>query len=348
MTYVAQAQTSMQKYFLESVGFEYVSSGSTTARCVQWRDLVDKTPAIEYDDQGRPFLMLELEARVEGNCSLKLAGGKALDFSSSGTGAIKVFRFRVDPPSSVFVVYGPGFQDQLIFEALVSKPVEIGFLKFFEGSKTKFHLGYGTFSTTNSEAANADLKKTSVFPIMSGAIVVPSPWTQNLQAGLYLSQNLTNLVAEEALQFQIAEFALDLRYQFSKPVFKTSIVAEMRGRSWFQLTDDKVFVVRSSPGPGVGLDFDGWLGAKSSWGYSALSRYGFRSSSTGVSLAEFRAGATVLHKISNKWAAGLGYKWSKLNVDFTNSDQSELGKISEQSHVFEISLQLIPGQGKNQ
>lgn len=335
---------SLQRYSLESVGFEFVSQSESSKRCVQWRDLVDKSPTLLYEE-GKPYVTLELEARIEGNCPLKFANGQALDFVE-GKGAIKIFRFRVTPPSVAFVVSGPGFTDQLIFEALVSKPKEVGFFRFFEGAQTQFDLGYGQFKTNNKTVGAGIPKSVGVVPIMSGLITVPFPWYSKVQVGFSLSQNLTNLMKNDTLDFQISEFAVDARYLWRRARDMLSFVTEIRGRNWYQLSSTKIFVVRSSPGLGLGFDYDGWFGT-SKWGYSVISRYGFRSAAGASSQGELRAGASVNYKISKKWALGLGYKWSHLGIDFSNSpSQGALGKLAEQSQMFNVSLLLLPSIGE--
>ncbi len=338
----AQAQLSIQRYYLESVGFEYVSQKASAKRCVQWRDLVDKNPVIEYE-AGKPYVMLELEARVEGNCPLTFANGQSLNFSA-GEGSIKVFRFKVSPPSVTFLISGPGFSDQLFFEALASQPDQVGFFNFFENAQTRFDLGYGTFSTSNNQIP-AGQRSSNVFPIMSGLITVPFPWYRRVQFGFSLSQNLSNVYPDKDIQFQFSEFAFDTRYVFGIKNNSLSLVGEVRGRNWYQLGDMRPFVVRSSPGVGFGMDYDAWLGT-TKWGYTISSRYGFRSAADAKSLGELRAGFSVNYKFSHKWALGMGYRWTRLGVDFSeSSNQPGLGKLYEQSHLINISLILISNRG---
>lgn len=335
----AQAQMSLQRYYIESVGFEYVSQSENAKRCVQWRDLVDKSPTLEYEN-GEPYVMLELEARVEGQCPLKFANGRSLDFVA-GQGAVKIFRFRVTPPSTAFVVSGPGFTDQLIFEALVSRPTESSYFKFFEGSQTRFDLGYGIFKTNNAGVAE-NLRSTGMLPVVSGLITVPLPWSPRLQVGFSLSQNLSNFVAKEEVALQFSEFALDTRYLIGGPRHTFSLVGEVRGRNWYQLKEPKGFVVRSSPGFGLGLDYDGWVG-DSKWGYSLTSRYGFRATADASSRGEIRAGGSIHYKMAPKWAIGVGYRWTSLAVDFRQSaTQSAYGQLDEQSQIFNLTLHLLP------
>lgn len=336
----AQAQMSHQRYYLESTGFEFVSRDQTAKkRCVQWRDLVDKNPVVQYDGK-QPFVMLEIEARIEGTCPLNFSDGQLLE-SLAGEGAVKIFRFKVLPPSAAFLISGPGFSDQLIFEALVSQPEQVGFFKFFENSKTRFDLGYGTYSTSNNSMAGQP-RSARVFPVMSGLITIPFPWYRRIHLGFSLSQNLSNFLPDRDIQFQFAESAFDLRFVIgSATSHQLSVVAEARGRNWYQLGKVNPFVIRSSPGPGFGLDYDSWFGG-SKWGYSLTGRYGFRRALDAKSLGETRGGFSVNYKFSNKWAMGLGYKWTRLGVDFSKSTQSGLGKLYEQAHLVNLSLILIP------
>jgi hypothetical protein len=344
----AKAQTSLQRAYLESVGFEYVSQTQSAKRCVQWRDLVNKNPQIRFEG-GNPFVVLELEARVEGDCPLKFANGESLNFVA-GQGSIKIFRFKVSPPSASFLVSGPGFSDQLVFEALISRPEQLNFFKFFENSQTRFDLAYGTFSTTNRTVPVAADRSSKVFPIMSGLITVPFPWHPRLQFGFSMSQNLSNILPDSKVQFQFSEFTFDGRYSFligsSKGLL--SLIAELRGRNWYQLgsmENDPPFVVRSSPGAGFGADYEGWVG-NTRWGYSLSGRYGFRSAQDAKAKGEMRAGASANYKLNDKWAMGIGYRWTRLGVDFTNSAaQSGLGVLHEQSHLIGLSLMLITGRG---
>lgn len=337
---------SLQRYYLESVGFEYQSQGETTKRCVQWRDLVDKNPIVQMED-GKPYVILELEARVEGNCPLKFANGQALNFVAD-KGAIKVFRFKVSPPSVAYSISGPGFSDQLIFEALVSQPEEVGFFKFLENSQTRFSVGYGTFKT-NHDIGDDALSTSKIFPIMAGQITVPFPWYSRLHLGFSLAQNLSNFVGNKDVQLQFSEFAFDLRFLlrdlFGRQDF-LALVSEVRGRNWYQLGEEKPFVVRSSPGFGFGIDYDTWFGS-SRWGMNMSSRYGIRGATDAKLSGELRAGVSANYKLSKKWALGLGYKWSRLGIDFTGTDQSAFGKVVEQSNIVDVSLILIPNRGES-
>ncbi|HVJ65971.1 MAG TPA: hypothetical protein VM901_11995 [Bdellovibrionota bacterium] len=341
---VAQAQMSLQRYYLESVGFEYVTQRESAKRCVQWRDLVNKNPRIEFEE-GKPFVQIEVEARVEGDCPLTFADGQSLEFTE-GEGSIRTFRFRVFPPSVSYLISGPGFSDQLIFEALVSQPEQVGFFKFFQNSQTKFDLGYGKFQTTNV-TASADQRTRGVFPVMSGLITVPVPWVPMVQLGFSLSQNLSNFLPDDDVKFQFSEFAFDARFVIGMPSPRRvlAIVGEVRGRNWYQLGDVKPFVVRSSPGVGVGVDYDDWIG-RTPWGFSLTGRYGFRSAEGAKALGEMRAGGSINYKVSPKWAIGVGYRWARLGVDFSDTaGQTQLGKLYETSHLINLSLILVGGHG---
>mgnify|MGYP000970503622 CR=1 FL=1 len=347
------AQTHLQKFSIDKLSFQYRSVETPKLpRCLHWNPLdSDAAPTtLQYDQEGRPFLKVPITAlQSSPNCAIRVVG-EGLDEIPAGEGpGERRFIATVRPPVSVLKVEGPGFRDDLIFEAPLRSFTSSNFFEFFGRSKVYFESRYASFNTNNPDRPLDS--PVVLLPVFGGNIALPVPAVSFLFVGFSMFQNLGSLIPNADVGLQYSEFAFDLRaiYRGSESWGAPTIglMGEFRGRNVYQIGAQRSFVIAAAALPYAGFEAS-WFpfGAFLDWNHW-LSRLGVEVAGH-LALQRQLAGrpfrsdfyeGLLQYRLSSKWALGVGYSLIRQSADFSDAG---FGSIEETAKNYFLRLSLLP------
>lgn len=358
----AHSQVNIQRYQVERVSFQYRTNNNTDNRCLKWFPLSKKEKyTLQYDEKGEPFLIINIRARTEGDCTYSFSPMELVSEVPSASQNQVFYDVKVIPPVTVVKVEGPNFQDDLVIEAPIKKFEDLGFFSFFAKSQVYFETRYMQISTQNPDALeSADVKfgKIPLFPVFGGFLALPLPYLTGVFVGFGMTQNLGNFVPQGTVPVQLSEMAFDLRYSWTgreswgRPTF--ALVGDYRGRNLYQAAPTaelKPFLSGAVTIVGAGADLVWFWGGTlapfdsfwSRFGTRLMGRYYPQFTLGGRPLSGFLGDVSLDYRISKKWAVGLGY--SLATTTFQTPDLVEIDGISSIRETFSayfLRLSLVP------
>jgi hypothetical protein len=343
------AQVEIHKFSLQELSFEYIPRVSSQNRCLQWGDVEDREPTIEYTAAGKMFLRAVVKARYAKPCPIRVEPSAGVKVESDGDNLI--FEFTVHPPLARYIVRGPNFEDEVILEAPVRRLEEANFFNFFKRSQSYFDTRYSVLKTDNTEVI-ASRRTQKVFPVVGGHISVPFPWWQNLLFGMEMYQNVSNVLGQSGSRVTYSELAFDMAFQWlgseraGRP--RVSLVADVRGRNNVQRSNSANLSLTFAFSPGVGMDAM-WFpltSASPTWqklGIEATGRFYPRTENNQRSYTSSLYGGGLIYRLDRKWALGLGYSQTRYTLDFSKNRLGGLQSVvKEKIDTVFLRLHLMP------